>query len=230
MALEILAVGVPRTGTSSLKAALNTLGFGGCMHMDELFNQPHLVDYWIELYETGTTDFDVLFDGYRSSTDFPGCFQYEPLRNQYPDLKVILNYRDPASWYESMMKTVYPTVPKTAEAKAMLAEKGKDNPRFLGIAKTLALVEVYLLNRHYGGDFLNREKTIATYLDHCERVRREVPAGQLLEWEVSQGWEPLCAFLGVPVPEEDFPFKNKRADFQAQLGKMLSGGGKLTIK
>jgi hypothetical protein len=91
-------------------------------------------------------------------------------------------------------------------------------------------VEVYLLEKHYGGNFLDKEKTLATYRQLHEDIRRNVPANQLLEYEVSQGWEPLCAFLDLPVPSEPFPFKNRRKDFQEQIGKMLDSGGALTLK
>lgn len=231
MSLQILAVGLPRTGSSSLKQALIDLGFGGCMHMDELFNQPKLVDLWIELYETGKTDTETLFSGYQSSTDFPGALLYKELLAVYPDLKIIINNRDAESWYKSMINTVHDVVPHTEEDKAVLKKKGEDiHPRFLGIAKTLELVEAYLFEKYFGGDFLDKEKTIARYNEHTDRVRAEVPASQLFEFDVKDGWDPLCEFLDVPVPTEDFPFKNKTKDFQEQVGGMIKGGGALKIK
>lgn len=231
MSLQILAVGLPRTGTSSLKQALIDLGFGKCMHMDELFNQPELVDLWVELYETGKTDTERLFAGYQSSTDIPGALLYKELMAAYPDLKIILNVRDAESWYTSMSNTVYPAVPKTDEVKAEMKRKGDEvHPRFHGIAKTLALVEVYLLNRFLEGDFENKEKAIAKFNEHEAAVKDFVPADQLLTFDVKDGWAPLCEFLDVEVPETDFPFKNTTANFQQQIGGMLKGGGKLEIK
>ncbi|MEM6771129.1 MAG: sulfotransferase family protein [Bacteroidota bacterium] len=231
MSLQILAVGLPRTGTSSLKQALIDLGYDKCMHMDELFNQPKLVDLWVELYETGKTDTDTLFAGYQSSTDIPAALLYKELLGVYPDLKIILNTRDAESWYTSMANTVYPVVPKTDEAKAELKRKGDEiHPRFHGIAKTLKLVEVYLLNRFLEGDFEDKEKTIAKYNAHLNEVREFVPADQLLEFDVKDGWGPLCAYLGADVPEHDFPHKNTTANFQQQVGGMILGGGKLEIK
>ena len=231
MSLQILAVGLPRTGTSSLKQALVELGFGKCMHMDELFNQPDLVDLWVELYETGDTDFERLFAGYQSSTDIPAALLYKEIMAKYPDVKIILNTRDAESWYTSMSNTVYPAVPKTDEVKAEMKRKGDEvHPRFHGIAKTLALVEVYLLNRFLEGDFENKEKTIAKFNAHEQAVKDFVPAGQLLVWSVQDGYGPLCKFLGVDAPAEDFPHKNTTANFQAQVGGMISGGGKLELK
>lgn len=229
MSLKVLGLGLPRTGTSSLKAALELLGFGQCAHMEGLFANPVKTGQWIELFETGTTDYANLFDGYQSSTDFPGCLLYPELSTQYPDLKFVLGLRDPEQWYESMLKTVYAAVPHTEEARSELRTKGALSPKFYSIGKALGLVDVYLFQRFLAGEFLDKEATIARYLAFQNEVRTCVPAHQLLEFDVQQGWEPLCAFLGVPVPDAPFPYKNKRLDFQQQIGKMLSSGGELTI-
>ena len=230
MSLQILGLGMPRTGTSSLKIALETLGFGRCAHMQELFGNPVKTQQWVDLFETGTTDFDDLFAGYGSSTDFPGCMLYPELMDRYPGLKFILTQRDPEDWYASMMGTVHAAVPHTPEDKEAMRLKGEDAPKFKSIGKALSLVEVYLFQAYFKGEFLDKEKTIARYLAFQDELRTRVPAENLLEFRIGDGWEPLCAFLGVPVPEAPFPFLNKRKSFQEQIGKMISGGGKLTIK
>lgn len=230
MGLKIIGGGGPRTGTASLKTAFETLGFGECQHMENLFNRPELVDNWIEFFETGKTDFDTLFDGFQSTTDFPGYLMYKELLAQYPDAKVVLNLRDPEEWYESFSKTVFRFVPQTPEQKAKLQPKIEASERFRNIAKTLGLVEVYLLKRHYKDEFLNKQQTLAIYRRFNEEIRANVPKEQLLEYRVSDGWEPLCEFLEVPVPDTDFPVRNKRKQFIAQLTKMMESGGKLEIK
>jgi hypothetical protein len=230
MALKVIGAGGPRTGTASLKTALETLGFGECSHMEGLFNNPHLVDYWVEFFETGKTDFNALFDGFQSTSDFPGYLLYKEMLELYPDAKVILNDRDPEEWYESFAKTVNTFVPQTFSQKFKIWKKGIGNPRFQNIAKTLRLVEVYLLKRHYKGQFLNKAQTLKIYRDFNDEIRRTVPAGQLLEYHISQGWEPLCEFLEVPVPDAPFPHRNARNQFIAQLSKMLDTGGKLKLK
>lgn len=229
MSLKILGVGAPRTGTSSLKVALEMLGFGSCAHMQELFGNSVKRNQWIEFFETGKTDFDDLFAGYQSSTDFPGYLLYTELAEQYPGLKFILTLRDPEEWYESVLRTIYDVVPHTPEAKEALLLRAEKNPKLKSIAAGLELVEEYLLQRHFAGEFLDKEATIARYLAFQDELRTRVPGQDLLEFKISDGWEPLCAFLGVSVPAEPFPFKNKRKDFQEQIGKMISGGGKLTI-
>ncbi len=213
-----------------MKVALQALGFGNCAHMQELFGNPVKRNQWIELFETGKTDFDDLFAGYQSSTDFPGCLLYAELAEQYPGLKFILTLRDPEDWYESVLRTVYDVVPHTQEAKNALLLRGETNPKLKSIAGGLELVEEYLLQQHYAGEFLDKEATIARYLAFQNELRTRVPAQNMLEFKISDGWEPLCAFLGVPVPNEPFPFKNKRKDFQEQIGKMIHTGGELAIK
>jgi hypothetical protein len=230
MSLKILGVGAPRTGTSSLKVALEMLGFGKCAHMQELFANPVKTAQWVGFFETGQVDFDDLFDGYQSSTDFPGCLLYQQLGKRYPGLKYILTDRDPEAWYESLLRTIYAAVPQSAEAKEEMRLKGEASPKFKSIGGALELVNVYLLQQHYGGDFLDKQKTIARYLAFQNEVRTSVPAQNLLDFKIGEGWEPLCRFLGVPVPDQPFPFKNKRKDFQEQIGKMVNTGGKLTIK
>ena len=230
MSLQVIAVGPPRTGTTSLKAALLTLGFDRCMHMDELFNQPQLVDYWTELFDTGTTDFDALFLGYRSSTDFPGCLAYRQLLERYPAAKFIVNYREPESWYASMLETVYAVVPRTPEAKQALLDKGRDEPRFVSIAKTLALVNDYLLEGFFAGAFTDKEQTLDRYARFYDELRATIPPHRRLEYDVRDGWDPLCTFLNTPVPAVPFPRKNQRADFIAQVGGMIHGGGALELR
>lgn len=230
MGLKVIGAGGPRTGTASLKTAFETLGFGECQHMESLFNRPQLVDYWVEFFETGTTDFDKLFDGFQSTSDFPGYLRLEPLYEKYPDAKFVLTLRDPEEWYESAIRTVHAFTPQTFGQKLKLLPKKIKSKRFRSIAKTLRLVEVYLWKRHYQGQFLDKQKAIDIYLETNEKTRALIPKDQLLEYRISDGWEPLCEFLDVPVPDQPFPHRNARNQFIAQLTKMMSGGGPLKIK
>ncbi len=229
MSLKVLGTGMPRTGTSSLKTALEILGYGNCAHMEGLFGNARKTTQWVELFERGTTNFKDLFNGYQSSTDFPGCLLYEKLLAAYPDLKIIHGSRDPEAWYESMLTTVYAAVPHTEADREANRKKGEGSPKFRTIGAALSLVDVYLFQQYFRGEFLHKEKTLARYTAFQDEVRTRVPAHQLLEFNVREGWAPLCAFLEVPVPETEFPFRNKRKDFQEQIGKMLASGEKVTI-
>jgi hypothetical protein len=106
MALEVIGAGFGRTGTKSLKAALEELGFDPCYHMSELFGHPEHVELWEAAARGKSVDWNELLGGYRATTDWPACSFYEELMQSYPDAKVILTLRDPNRWYESTYNTV----------------------------------------------------------------------------------------------------------------------------
>ncbi|MFY0687084.1 MAG: hypothetical protein JXQ90_07970 [Cyclobacteriaceae bacterium] len=230
MALEVIGVGGPRTGTASLKQALEILGFGRCYHMEWLFNHPEELALWKELFKTGQTDFDKLFDGVKSTVDFPGYQNYKAFYKQYPDAKFVLAERDPEAWYESALNTVYAATPKTFSEKFGMLKKVIVSARFRKIAKTFQLAEKYLWDLQYKGNFEDRAATIQIYKEFNEEIKQTIPADQLLIFDISKGWEPLCQFLNVPVPDVKFPVKNKRKEFQEQMGRMLSTGENLELK
>jgi len=230
MALKIIGAGGPRTGTASLKEALETLGFGKCYHMEWLFNHPEQLKYWHELYATGTTDFDSLFDGFTSTVDFPGYINYKAIFKKYPDAKVILNDRDPEEWYQSALHTVYAATPQTIGQKLGLMKKMILSSRFRKIAKTFMLAEKYLWNVQYQGKFKDKDKAIQIYNDFNEEIKSHIPPDQLLIYNISDGWGPLCSFLNVSVPDAEFPFKNKRNEFHEQIKRMMATGEQLELK
>jgi len=198
--------------------------------MEWLFNNPDEVADWNELFETGKMNHERLFDGFQSTTDFPGHLNYRYFLTHYPDAKFVLIERDPEEWYESSLKTVYEITPKTDEEKIYLKKKAEDSPRFAKMAGVFKLVETYYWNGFFEGRFMDREFAIQKFLEHSEQVKKAIPADQLLVYRLGSGWEPLCTFLGLPVPAEEFPFRNKRKEFKEQLGKMLDSGGELTLK
>lgn len=123
MGIKVIGAGGPRTGTASLRQALETLGFGKCYHMEHLFNHPEQLPLWHELFETGSTDFDSLFDGFQSTVDFPGYQNYNAIFKKYPDAKVVLANRDPEEWYQSALNTVYAATPQTIPQKLKMGRK-----------------------------------------------------------------------------------------------------------
>ena len=230
MALKVIGAGGPRTGTASLKVALETLGFGHCYHMEWVFNNTHQVKNWIELFETGTTNFDELFDGFQSIVDFPGHLNYKVLLAQYPEAKVILSERDPDLWYESSMKTVYSVTPKTFTEKLAILGKFIRSKRFRQLSGAFRLVEKYLWKGYYENQFHHKEKALSRYHKHNEEVKATVPAEKLLIFRPEHGWEPLCEFLEVPVPDQPYPKKNQRKEFQEQISRMINTGEELQLK
>ena len=204
MALAVIGAGFGRTGTLSLKVALEKVGHGRGYHMSEVFQNPDHVPLWTNALDGGRLDGDTLFDGYGSSTSWPGCAFLAELRARYPDAKVVLGLRDPASWYESISETVYRVIRRRADSPQAWRE----------------LYERLVWQNTFGGRFEDREHAIAVFERHNARVREQVPPAQLLEHRVGDGWKPLCDFLGVAVPDEPYPHLNDRASF-AEIGKRL---------
>lgn len=202
--LEVVGAGFGRTGTLSLKLALERLGFGPCHHMVEVIGNPEQIALWEQVVE-GNTDWDTVFSGYRATVDWPGVHFWRELTAHYSDAKVILTVRDPERWYESVKETIF-----------RVAETSTPDATDAGRRHILGRV---VWDGDFDGRFEDKDHTIAVFNDHNEAVRREIPAGRLLEFEVGQGWEPLCAFLGVPVPDEPFPRSNDRQEFAARVAE-----------
>jgi len=214
--MEVIGAGMGRTGTLSLKAALERLGFAPCYHMLEVIDHPDDIPVWAAAAHGEAVDFQGLFDGYRATMDWPACTFWRELIETFPDAKVVLSLRDPQRWYESMMTTIYGISNRTRSAPPGAVP---EHLRQLG-----QMTGHLLWERTFGGRFEDRDHAIAVFERHNEDIRRGVPAGRLLEYAVGQGWEPLCEFLGVPVPDEPFPHLNDAASFQARVDEQTGGG------
>lgn len=202
MALEVIGAGLGRTGTFTLKTALEILGFGPCHHMIEVLANPGQVPLWNRATDGEAVDWEEVFTGYRAMVDWPGCHFYAELADRYPDAKVILSKRDPERWYESMSETIL----KSMQQMGFRAGEPvpPDHPmRFAGLL---------IAERTFGHDY-GRANVIAAFERHAAAVRSKIAPGRLLEFEAADGWEPLCAFLGVGVPESPFPRTNSREEF-----------------
>jgi len=200
MALKIIGAGFPRTGTTTLKKSLEMLGFSKAYHFKDLIANPDKLKFWQELENTGHTDYDHLFDEYQASVDFPGYPYYKLLMKEYPEAKVILTLRDFDSWYDSNYNTIWQVEPANACLEFMR--------------------NTYLI-KQFNGNFATKEIAEKVFHAHHNEVIEYVPKEQLLVYEVKDGWEPLCSFLGCPIPAEAMPHLNKKEDFSAMLGKML---------
>ena len=202
MTLQVIGAGFGRTGTRSLKVALEALGFGKCYHMEEVIKHPAHLNHWIEAAESGSTDWEALFKDYQSAVDWPASAYYKTLMAAYPDAKVILTVRDPESWYESISTTLYPLDQKYSRYLQWFPP----GRRFIQTVNTI-IWEGIFQNRLEEKDF-----AIQVFKEHIEEVKRAVPPERLLIFDAKQGWQPLCAFLGVPVPtDRPFPHVNHRA-------------------
>ncbi len=203
MPLKVIGAGLGRTGTMSLKLALEQLGFGPCYHMVEAINRPGAFRLWAKAGRGEPVDWEEIFRGFASGVDFPPCAFYRELARIYPGAKVILTERDPDSWFDSTQATIFN--PATSERIAAVPDMGEMMRAVAG--------------RVFTAPVSDRAQTIAAFHRHNEAVKRDIPPGRLLVYDVAQGWEPLCAFLGVSVPDGPFPKANRREDF----GKMAHG-------
>lgn len=196
MALRVVGAGLPRTGTFSLKTALETLLGGPCYHMLELVQNLEHVATWHDAVRGRMPDWADFLSGYSATVDWPASAFWRELSGTFPDAIVLLSVRDGESWWESVSRTVFKVeVPVSPEWRAMLDDL--EAMRFT--ART--------------GD---RAAAIEAFEEHNAAVRKAVPAGRLVEWRAGEGWEPLCSALGMAVPDEPFPHTNTRAEFIAR--------------
>ena len=211
MAIEVIGAGFGRNGTLSLKHALEQLGFGRCYHMMEL-NQERDEDLaWLALSRGEAVDLDRLFEGCRASVDWPSCNFWREQLAWYPHAKVILSERDPERWYESVMNTIYAASRAMADREDPLMKRRSE------------MVFAVVWDGLFGGRMDDKDHVISVYLEHNRQVKAEVPADKLLVFESSQGWEPLCAFLGMDVPDAPYPRVNTTEDFRKRV-RARSGG------
>lgn len=207
MALDVISSGFGRTGTKSLKAALERLGFGACHHMHEVVVHPEQVAHWQRLAAGEPVKWDEVFAGYRSQVDWPGAHVWRELAAAYPDAKVIHTVRPEEKWWASFDKTI-----------GKLMARYQDLPLPPHIRDILSAWNELAGKTTFGGRSGDREVALAAFRRRTEEVREALPAHRLLVFDVAEGWEPLCAFLGVEVPDVAFPHHNLRADFWEVLG------------
>lgn len=202
MALQVVGAGLGRTGTLSLKAALEMLGFAPCHHMVEVFAHPEQAAFWLRAAQGEAVDWEEVFADYRANVDWPSCHFYKQLAKAYPQAKVILSRRDPAKWYDSMCETILPAI-----------EQGNKDPARREWSRFINLI---ISEQTFARDF-SRANVIAAFERHNAEVIATIPAERLLVFEAAHGWEPLCKFLGVEIPDTPYPRTNSRDEFKAHL-------------
>jgi hypothetical protein len=207
--LDVIGAGVGRTGTTSLKAALERLGLGPCHTMLGLFQEPEQIPIWQQAARGEPVDWTKVYAGYRSTVDWPGARFWRQLADAFPKAKIILTIRDPASWYASARSSIY------AAAMEPLPESGAD-PVF---ASMWHMSRELIWDGIFHGRFDDQEYAVQVYEEHNRAVREELDADRLLVFDVKQGWQPLCQFLQVPIPEESFPHANDRETFAATINE-----------
>lgn len=207
--MKVIGAGFGRTGTLSLKTALEELGMVKCYHMFEVFRRPRDSRVWNDALDGKSVDWPYFFQGYQAIVDWPGCTFYKELMEVYPDAKVVLSVRDPEKWYDSALNTIY-RLTHTWEYTIVWL--------FLPhIRRTYAMNQKGIWQRTFGGRFADRQTALNIFRWHIEEVKRTVPADRLLVYDVKEGWEPLCTFLGVPIPDRPFPHANDAGSIARML-------------
>ena len=216
--MKLIGAGLPRTATLTQKVALEMLGFGPCYHMVNVFADLDQVGSWSDAL-AGRPDWDLILDGYESTVDWPGSFFYRELMDVYPDAKVLLSIRDPSRWERSMRETIWDTlfgdsfIHHLSSAAAGVSS---------GWRRYLDLMTV--MWQRQGACAADQNGRLSDTLEqHTKAVRRSVPPERLLVWDVSEGWEPLCGFLGVDVPPAPLPHLNDSRMYRDRLVEMSLG-------
>ena len=213
MELKIVGAGLGRTGTDSLRAALEQLTGGRCYHMFEVIENPETVSLWHAVGRGESDDFETLMRGYSASVDWPASAYWPELSAANPEAIVLLSSRASAEiWWGSFEKTIAQVL--TMEIPPEAAAAGMDKHR----AMVLDLFE-----RRFTPDWNDPDAAMAAYERHNERVRAEVPSERLVDWQPGDGWEPICEALGVRVPSEPFPHNNDSEQFQANVESRVYG-------
>ena len=196
--LRVIGAGLGRTGTMSLKLALERLLGAPCYHMIEVFTHPEHIASWHDAARGRMPDWSRLFDGYRAAVDWPAAAFWPELMAAFPDAVVVLSLRDPEAWWRSAYDTIFP------------ASRGAGG-------EWRAMIDALFAAR-FTSALDDRAACIAAFERHNDAVRRAVPVSRLVEWRAADGWAPLCAALGVAIPDEPFPRENTREQFLARQG------------
>lgn len=207
--LRVIGAGMGRTGTASLKLALEQLGFGPCHHMEEVVKHPAEVPTWEKAARGEKIDWRTFLAGWGSAVDFPSAFYYRELMTTFPDAKVILTVRDADTWYESMGQTI---------VAAITAFPGRLVVPYLPFVSAPGRVtEGTFLKKEIVDHYADRARIKKLFLDWNEEVKRTVPPERLLVHEAKEGWKPLCEFLGVPVRDGPYPRVNDTVEFRRRV-------------
>lgn len=204
--MKVIGAGLPRTGTLSQKVALEMLGLGPCYHMVNVLADLDLAEGWRQALD-GNADWDEIFEGHQSNVDWPGSFFYKELADYYPDAKIVLSVRDSEGWVKSMRDTIWGLFYGDMLLRSLSDSRSWVDPKWRSyVAMMEGMWEKSgLINN--GSNTTSEDMASAMERYHQE-VQDTIPSDRLLVWSVSEGWDRLCDFLEVPVPDAEFPRLN----------------------
>lgn len=206
MGLSVIGAGFGRTGTLSIKAALDQLGFGPCYHMKYVFEDPAHLRRWQSVADGRPPDWDELYAGFASTVDWPGTLYWRELADAYPDARILLSVRATDSWWNSFSSTVTQLIG--------MRDSFSDAHRRAVLDYAHEIIE----KQTFGGDLSDKRAVLAAYENRIGEVKKATAPDRLLVYDITNGWEPLCEFLDVPVPATDFPRGNDSVEFWQRFG------------
>lgn len=198
--LRVVGAGLGRTGTNSLMTALEQLLGGECHHMYKVFVNDE-AEQWLKIVRGDLDVLDDVMAKYVASCDWPSAAYWEQLAARHPDALILLSVRESGEkWFQSASDTIFPGVAGSPDGP------WKD------------MVNELIVNTFANGDLTDKDACIAAYEAHNDYVRKTADPARLLEWQATDGWEPICERLGVPVPDAPFPHTNSTEDFRKMRG------------
>ena len=205
MSLRVIGAGFGRTGTLSLKIALEELGFGPCHHMKEVMKNRDQTEWFLQASKGEKVDWQKVFEKYESAVDWPAVAYYQELADEFPEAKIVLGIRDADAWYQSVSETIYVVA--------------LNFPKWLGLILSRVKKVDDMVNRtvwvgEFSGRFEDKEFAVDVFNKHIELVKKVIPAERLLIHSAKDGWQPLCDFLGVTAPDGPYPWVNESIGFK----------------
>lgn len=215
--MKVIGVGFGRTGTMSLKAALEQLGAGPCFHMIDLImgeRKARDLPYWVRIAEGEPVDWHEVFDGWEATVDWPGATRWREICDAFPDAPVLLNVRDFDGWYASVENTIL-----AAKLAAQAGELPQDANREPPAPELWGVIERLIWQGDFEDRFEDREWVRRRYDERIVEIEATIAPERLTVWTLGEdGWEPLAALLGVPCPDEPFPRLHDTDEFRAEFG------------
>jgi hypothetical protein len=216
--MKLIGAGMPRTGTLTQKVALEILGLGPCYHMVDVLADLDQAKLWQRALD-GEAPWEQIFDGFNSTVDWPGGYFYRELMDVYPEAKVLLSVREPQAWERSMRETVWAVRHGESLVRLLSSAQAHVNPQWRGFLEMIDGL-VWEGEGTFASGHAEPQQLIDTMIRHNREVEEGVPSERLLVWSVAEGWERLCEFLEVPVPQQPFPHVNDRTEF---LNRVIDG-------
>jgi hypothetical protein len=214
--MKVLGVGFGRTGTLSLKAALEQVGAGPCFHMLDLIqgeNKERDLPYWVKIADGEQVDWHEVFEPWEATVDWPAASKWRELIDAFPDVPVLLNVREFDGFYKSCQNTIL-AVKLAAQAGELAPDTNREQPA----PELWGVIEKLIWQGDFQGRFEDKEWVRQMYYDRIEEIKNTVPAERLTVWELGDGWAPLCEMLGVDEPDEPFPHLHDTNEFRSEFG------------